>query len=98
MINNDLIQNCLKLLKNKGEVGLYRQFVGKGIISSIDIIHPDIETLNLSDSFFSLYRSTGTKEYFIIAKALRKAAHTIYRQLLRLNKNTINPRFLNVLL
>ena len=89
--------NChVSTLKNKGELGLYRKIVGSGIINSLEIQNPDIEILNLSDSFFSLFRRTGESDYFIIGKVLRRSAHTIYRQLLRMKKNQVNARFLNI--
>jgi hypothetical protein len=89
--------NCyLSTLKNKGEVGLYRKIVGSGIINSLEIQHPDVEILNLSENFFCLFRRTGEHEHFLIGKVLRRAAHAIYRQLLRLNKIEVNARFLNI--
>jgi len=64
---------------------------------SIKVRNPEIEILNLSESFFSLFRSTGNEDFFVIGRALRRAANKLYRQFLRINKEKeVNLRFLNV--
>lgn len=95
--NKDTIASYTKLLKLKGEEGLYRYVVGSGIIRATEIKSPEIELLDLSDSFFCLYRSSGKDEHFIIGKVLRRAAHRLYRQFLKINKDKqINSKFLNM--
>lgn len=97
MLPQSTIDTYVKVLKNKGENGLYRYTVGNGIMMSVKISNPEVEILNISEKFFSLYRRTGDDGFFIIGKILRRAAHTIYRQFLKLNKEKeINMRFLNV--
>jgi hypothetical protein len=73
----------VNMLNKFGEQGLYERLVGAGMTQAAKIKHPEITVLNLSDSFYALYRSTGDQNYAIISKALRKAAHTIHRQLKR---------------
>lgn len=91
------IDSNKRILRNKGENGLYRHLVGLGILRSVKVRNPELEMLNLSDNFFSAARSSGDMECFIIGKALRRAAHHIYWQFLRLNKDKErNARFLNV--
>jgi len=88
----------IKLFRTKGESGLYRHFVGNGIIRAATIPNPDIELLDLADEFFALSRRRGADKeaYFLIGKALRRAAHTLYRQFLRIKEDKVlNPRFLN---
>lgn len=93
----EVAQNYLQLLKNKGEVGLYRHVVGTGVMRSVKERNPEIEILNLSESFFSLFRSTGNDDYFKIGRILRRAANKLYRQFLRINKDKeVNLKFLNV--
>jgi len=93
----EVSQNYLQLLKTKGEEGLYRYIVGNGVMRSIKVRNPEIEILNLSESFFSLFRSTGNEDFFVIGRALRRAANKLYRQFLRINKEKeVNLRFLNV--
>jgi len=99
LIKKPTADKYLKLLQSKGENGLYKQAVGNGIILSVKIKNPDLELLDISDGFFSLHRRGGdqAESYFIIGKVLRRAAHTLYRQFLRINKvKTVNSRFLNV--
>jgi len=96
-LNDNIIEKYSKLLKNKGVDGIYRHVVAIGIINSVNVQNPEIEILDTAEAFFSLYRRTGENAYFEIARTLRKAAHKIYREFLRINSNKeINMRFLNV--
>jgi hypothetical protein len=84
-------------LRSGGQDALYRFVVGKGVISRADCGNPELIILDHSDAFFSLYRQTGQEIYFIIGKILRRAAHSLYRELRRIDKNkNINARFLNI--
>jgi hypothetical protein len=88
----------VNVLKQKGEVGLYRYIVAAGVKRLIIIENPEIEILDISEGFFALYRRTGEDTYFIIGKIIRKAAHTLYRQFLRMNTSKIpNRRFLQAI-
>lgn len=98
-INEDLQIKYLNMLRQLGENGLFRRAVGTGLIDSGDVSEPDLEILNLAEAFFALHRRTGNENYFIIAKVLRRAAHVVYRELMRQNKDK-KPnfqRFLNVI-
>ena len=96
-VKQDISDRYASILKAKGEDGLYRHVIGTGIMRSIKVQHPDIEVLNMSEAFFTLFRRTGDETYFIIGKVLRRAAHALYRQFLRLNKDKPkNDRFLNI--
>lgn len=57
---------------------------------------PNIEFLNIYDKFIILYRREGDKIYLNIAKIFRKAAHKIYRVMLKKNITSQNDRFLNL--
>jgi hypothetical protein len=91
-IPDDLCKDYLTMLQKYGEEGLFRRTVGAGFLRLTQIEHPDLEVLDFSDAFFALYRRTGEDMYFTIGKILRRAAHTIYRELLRQNK-TKKPNF-----
>jgi hypothetical protein len=96
-IKKEIVTNYTKLLKTKGEDGLYRYMVGSGIVRATEIKSPETELLDLSDSFFCLYRASGKEEHFIIGKILRRAAHKLYRQFLKINKDKqVNAKFLNM--
>ena len=87
-----------RLLKNQGEDKLYRIVLGRGFNDKTQFDYPELVLLDRADAFFSLYRSTGNEDYFTIGKILRRAAHKLYRELHRINKNhPINARFLNML-
>ena len=90
----------VNLLNKFGEQGLYERSVGAGMTQAAKIKHPEITVLNLSDSFYALYRSTGEQDYAIISRALRKAAHTIHRQLKKSGADPLdiksNKRFLTL--
>ena len=57
---------------------------------------PNLEFLDYYDSFIILYRREGDEVYLQIARNLRKAAHRIYRIMLKKNMTVPNTRFLNL--
>jgi hypothetical protein len=96
-LKRDVSERYVVLLNNKGEDGLYRHVVGTGVMRSVKVPNPDLEILDMSEAFFTLFRRNGDEAYFIIGKVLRRAAHALYRQFLRINKEKQkSERFLNV--
>jgi hypothetical protein len=59
-------------------------------------ISPDVAFLDCHDQFIILYRREGEEQYLNIARAFRRAAHKLYRVLLKKKLTTYNPRFLNL--
>jgi len=59
-------------------------------------IPPHIEYLDYYDRFIILYRREGDEVYLSIAKMLRKAAHKLYRIMLKKNMTPPNAKFLNL--
>lgn len=57
---------------------------------------PDLEYLDYYDRFLVLYRREGDEAYLQIAKILRRAAHKIYRVMLKKNMTPTNAKFLNL--
>lgn len=57
---------------------------------------PNLEYLDYSDRFIILYRREGDEVYLSIAKMLRKAAHKIYRIMLKKKMTAPNTKFLNL--
>ena len=57
---------------------------------------PELEFLDYSDRFLKSSRREGNSIYMEISKAFRKAAHKIYRILLKKGIIIKNNRFLNV--
>lgn len=96
-LNENTAEGYLTLLKERGENGLYKYAIAAGIKRSVKVENPENEILDLSDSFFILFRRTGEEKYFFIGKILRRAAHVIYRQLLKINdKKSYNARLLQM--
>ena len=59
-------------------------------------IFPNIEFLEYSDRLIFLYRKEGDEACLHVSKLLRKAAHKIYRIMLKKNMTDINHKFLNL--
>lgn len=59
-------------------------------------ISPEIELINYHDKFLSLYRREQNQTFLEMAKVFRKAAHKIYRIMLKKEMIEKNNRFLNV--
>ena len=59
-------------------------------------IPPNLEFLDYHDQFIILYRREGDEVYLEIARMLRKAAHRVYRIMLKKNMTVINAKFLNL--
>lgn len=59
-------------------------------------IPPHLEYLEYYDKFIILYRREGDEVYRSIAKMLRKAAHKIYRIMLKKKMTAPNSKFLNL--
>jgi hypothetical protein len=57
---------------------------------------PELELLDYYDQFIILYRREGEEIYLDIARIFRRAAHKIYRVMLKKNMTTYNLKFLNL--
>lgn len=56
----------------------------------------NLELLEYHDQFIILYRREGDQNYLEVAKLLRKAAHKMYRLMLKHNLTPKNDKFLNL--
>jgi hypothetical protein len=57
---------------------------------------PDLEFLDYHDRFIILYRREGDEVYLQVARLFRKAAHKIYRLMLKKQMTPPNAKFLNL--
>lgn len=57
---------------------------------------PHLELLNYYEQLIILYRREGEDVYLKVAKTFRRAAHKIYRVMLKKNMCPVNTKFLNV--
>jgi hypothetical protein len=56
---------------------------------------PELEYLECYNQFIILYRREGDESYFEMAKIFRKAAHRVYRIMLKKGMTARNIKFLN---
>jgi hypothetical protein len=97
-LSENQVKNYLEMLVLHGEEGLYRRTISMGIMRyAANVKHPEIDILDLSDAFFVVYKKEEIENYYIIGRVLRRAAHTLYRKLLKSKNNKINTRFLNAI-
>jgi hypothetical protein len=85
LLNDQIKEDYLKQLKNFGEEKFYQRCVGKALMNSAITNNPDVRLLLLADEFFKLFRRTGKEEFALISKVLRRSAHTVNRQLNKIN-------------
>lgn len=68
-------------------------FIEKGTFKGTS---PEIEFLDYYDQFIILYRREGEEVYLDLARVFRRAAHKIYRVMLKKKMTEKNVRFLNL--
>lgn len=104
MMNIEGIKDSLlpKFIAN-GEGKFYRSIIFLALQKLILIesgtfkgMPPHLEYLEYHDKFMILYRREGDQVYCSIARMLRKAAHKIYRIMLKKNMTQKNAKFLNL--
>ncbi len=57
---------------------------------------PELELLEYCDKFLVSYRRSGDETYLEISKVFRKAAHKIYRIMIKKNMTSKNLKFMNL--
>lgn len=86
-ISQETAKQYIEILKNQGYEGLFQRAFDKIFPILGNSPDADIQLLDLAESFFSLFRRTGEEDYFVVGRALRRAAHAINRELLKKNKD-----------
>ena len=85
------------LLKDVGAEKFFKHILRTGVLARKHLEYPEEMMLDQSEAFFALFRTTGNRNYFVIGRILRRAAHCIYRESKRKNKNyKNNKRFLDI--
>jgi len=85
----------LRMFHKLGPDRFYHKVIGAGMIHSVETPDPEVAMLNTAEGFLYLFRRTGNEEFLLISKILRRAAHVVYRQLMRQNKEKKpNRRFI----
>lgn len=95
----EISKTFIELLAKNGEDGLYEYLKNTSFDRFDSQPHLDIEFIDTSEEFFSLYRVTGDENYFIIGKILRRVGHAVYRFSLKQNpsKKINKKKFLNLI-
>ena len=68
-------------------------FISKGAYKGTS---PEVDFLNYYDQFIILYRREGEEIYLDLARIFRRAAHKVYRVMLKSQMTEKNQRFLNL--
>ena len=84
---------------NAGSDGFYKFlifFAIQKITENNEKSFPQLDLMDYYDKFLHLYRRENNSVYLDIARQFRKAAHKIYRIMLKKKLATKNNRFLNL--
>lgn len=86
-----------------GELRFYRHLLAFGTDKMMHIekgthrgTSPELMLLNCYDQFIILYRREGEDIYLDLARVFRRAAHKVYRVMLKSQMTGKNQRFLNL--
>lgn len=86
-----------------GEQKFYRSLLFYGLKKMILInkgeykgVTPDVAFLDYHDRLIILYRREGEEAYLQVAKLFRRAAHKLYRIMLKKQMTAVNVKFLNL--
>lgn len=99
-MDNDSLESFINKYNSLGEKKFYNLLISfskervKNEIKKGEL-SPEMELLEHHNKLMSLFRRTGNEEAVIVAKCFRKAAHEIYRFMLKSNLAKINKKFLN---
>lgn len=84
-IPDQLIDTYLQVLNDYGSENFCNYIVSLGTLFHSLKTPAHAYYLNKSDAFLGLYRATDNKDYLLISKGLRRAAHMLYRQYVSIN-------------
>lgn len=95
----EISKTCIEILAKNGEEGLYNFLKKNSFLRLSEQPALENEFIETSEDFFSLYRTTGNENYFILGKILRRVGHAVYRQGFKVNpsKKINKKKFLNLL-
>jgi len=86
-----------------GEQRFYRSLLTYGLSKMVAMKEgkfrgatPEVEFLEYHDIFLYLYRREGDTSFLEMSRLFRKAAHKLYRVMLKMEMVPRNPKFLNL--
>ena len=95
----ELKQKFISLGENKFYVFLLSNAINQLVVlekQELCLYTPNIQYLIYHDYFMTLYRKEGEEIYIELAKIFRRAAHKIYRVMLKKQLTNHNVKFLNL--
>jgi hypothetical protein len=92
IISEEAIDQIKEIHKKHGSEGFFKKVIGDAFLNLHNNSEPDLILLNYSEAFFVMYRRTGEDYYSDLGRILRRAAHKVYRELMKQNKNK-KPNF-----
>lgn len=103
-MNDDMRNEIVKIFLEQGEDKLYKNLLVQSVKRIIvfmentdtNRVTPDKELIHLADKFVILYRTEGEEVYLQVSKVIRRAAHKIYRLLLKKHLIKKDEKFLNL--
>lgn len=95
IITKSIRNDYEKILKQSGESYLFLKFLNNCLKNNSNFENLEDKILAQSNDFFSLFRTTGNKNYFTIGKVFRRVAHKLFR--LNNKKFRKNSKFLQLI-
>ncbi len=97
-ISEKVGKDYIQALTDMGPEALCFELVKRGLNEAKNTTTPELDLLEFAEAFFILHRRTENYGYAEVGKIVRKAAHIVYRELLKKDKNKApNPeRFLTL--
>lgn len=97
-ISRNIKKEYENLLEKHGESNFLERIFSAAKNSKGKFKNPENILLSQAEGFFSLYRETNNENHFIIGRALRRAAHKLYRENKKdcILKEATNKKFLQL--
>lgn len=90
------VKTYYSTFQEMGEFKFYAKLVGAGVMKfATNSKYPDLEFLDIAESFFAANRREEDETLFAIGKVFRRAAHTLNRRLASVRDLNNNKRFLS---
>ena len=95
-IPDRIVDEYVAILQTYGYEGFCNHIITCGLLRETSFL--DIYYLDQSEAIFHLFRETQNENYLAVSKGLRRAAHKLHRQYLRINTDyPKNKRFLKLI-
>jgi hypothetical protein len=103
-MNHAVLKKFISTYNSNGEYKFYRGLLARAVEKLVALekgehlgILPNMELLEVHNQFMMLYRREGEDLHLHMARLFRKAAHKIYRVMLKKDIIELNNKFLNLI-